>query len=396
MEQNQDLYKYADLILKYLREQATTAEQRELEAWLEKDVRHQQLLESLKDQETLRDALAFHESIDVDADWQSVLARATPAASGRSIAWRHLIGWTAAAAAILGGVILAYNWRTTETKPVKMMAATTPRIKNDVLPGSNNATLQLGNGKTIHLGNQPEGAIKEEDGTTIAQQSGGLVYNKTNEPHSAALFNTLSTAKAGQYQLTLEDGTRVWLNAASSLRFPVHFTNGERRVELTGEGYFEVAASPDKPFRVMVQNMEVLVLGTHFNVGAYSKVVKTTLITGAVKIQVEDKRSWQLAPGQQANVQGDQVRISAADTEKAIAWKEGIFFFKDDDFREIMEQVARWYDLDVHYEGPLPAKLISGNISRQAKLSQVLEMLNFVSGANFRVNGKDVTITLSK
>ncbi len=395
MEQDQDLYKYAGLILKYLREQASAAERQELEAWLDKDVRRRQLLESLEHRETLRDAMAFHDTIDVDADWQAVMARATPAVPGKKVDWRRIVAWTAAAA-VLTGAVMVYKWYTPLPKPAKMMAAASQPIKNDILPGSNNATLQLGNGQTVHLGSQPEGAIKEADGTTIAQQPGGLVYNKTNESPATALFNTLSTAKAGQYQLTLEDGTRVWLNAASSLRFPVHFSNGERRVELTGEGYFEVATSPDKPFTVMVQHMEVLVLGTHFNVGAYSKVVKTTLITGAVKIRVKDKRAWQLAPGQQADVQDNQVHITAADTEKAIAWKEGIFFFRDDDFREIMDQVARWYDLDIRYTGPLPAKRISGNISRQAKLSQVLEMLNFVSGAHFRVNGREVTVSMTE
>ncbi|HWV67532.1 FecR family protein [Chitinophaga sp.] len=395
MEQDQDLYKYAGLILKHLREQASVAEQQELEAWLDKDVRRRQLLESLQHRETLRDAMAFHDTIDVDADWQAVMARATPVVPGKKVAWRRMVAWTAAAA-VLTAAIIAYKWYTPLPKPAKMMAVTSLPVKNDILPGSSNATLRLGNGQTVHLGSQPEGAIKEADGTTIAQQPGGLVYNKTNESPATTLFNTLSTAKAGQYQLTLEDGTRVWLNAASSLRFPVHFSNGERRVELTGEGYFEVAASPDKPFRVMVQNMEVLVLGTHFNVGAYSKAVKTTLITGAVKIRVKDERDWQLLPGQQADVQDSQVRITTADTEKAIAWKEGIFFFRDDDFREIMNQVARWYDLDIRYTGPLPAKRISGNISRQAKLSQVLEMLNFVSGAHFRVNGREVTVSMTE
>ncbi len=395
MEQDQDLYKYAGLILKHLREQASVAEQQELEAWMDKDVRRRQLLESLQHRETLRDAMAFHDTIDVDADWQAVMARATPVVPGKKVAWRRMVAWTAAAA-VLTAAIIAYKWYTPLPKPAKMMAVTSLPIKTDILPGSSNATLRLGNGQTVHLGSQPEGAIKEADGTTIAQQPGGLVYNKTNESPATMLFNTLSTAKAGQYQLTLEDGTRVWLNAASSLRFPVHFSNGERRVELTGEGYFEVAASPDKPFRVMVQNMEVLVLGTHFNVGAYSKAVKTTLITGAVKIRVKDERDWQLLPGQQADVQDNQVRITTADTEKAIAWKEGIFFFRDDDFREIMDQVARWYDLDIRYTGPLPAKRISGNISRQAKLSQVLEMLNFVSGAHFRVNGREVTVSMTE
>lgn len=382
-------------MLKSLREVATPAEQQELQAWLDADVRHQELFDSFKDPDTLREAIAFQDGIDIAADWESVQARATPVAGNKRVAWRNMATW-AAAAAMLGGIVIVYKWRIPEEKDRKIIADQTRTFKNDVLPGSSNATLQLGNGKTVQLGDQPSGAIKEADGTTIDQQTGELVYNKSDNSHATTLFNTLSTARAGQYQLTLEDGTKVWLNAASSLRFPVHFSNKERRVELTGEGYFEVAANTAKPFKVMVRGIEVLVLGTHFNIGAYGNAVKTTLVSGAVKIQLNDKRAWQLSPGQQASVQEDQVNIAYADTEKATAWKEGIFFFKDDDFKGIMEQVARWYDLDIAYDGPPPVKRISGNISRQARLSQVLEMLNFVSGANFSINGKKVTVSMLK
>ncbi|MBO9728718.1 MAG: FecR domain-containing protein [Chitinophaga sp.] len=392
----EDSFKYADLIVKYLREQATPAEQQELQTWLEADVRHQELMASMKDPGTLRAAMAFQDQLDVEGDWQAILARTTPLTVHRNRVWRKVAAWTAAAA-LLGGIIAVYTWPRSPASDPRVIADNTHTFKNDVLPGGNNATLQLGNGKKVTLGNRVTDSLKEADGTTIGQQTGELVYHKAaSSDNESALFNTLSTARAGQYQLTLEDGTKVWLNAASSLKFPVHFGSGERRVELTGEGYFEVNASSARPFKVMVQGMEVLVLGTHFNIGAYGDAVKTTLVSGAVKIQLPGKRSWQLQPGQQAQVQQQQVSITTADMEKAIAWKEGIFFFKDDDFKEIMEQVARWYDLEVQYNGPMPAKRISGNINRQARLSQVLEMLNFVSGANFSINGKKVTVSTKK
>lgn len=395
MEENPGSFKYADLMFKCLREQATPAEQQELQSWLDADVRHQELFASLKDPDNLREAMTFQDQIDIAADWEAVVARATPVTKSRSITWRSMTTW-AAAAALLGGIVIVYKWQAPGANDPHIVADNSNTFKNDVLPGSNNATLQLGNGKTVALGDKPSGTIKEADGTTIDQQTGELVYNKADNGNTTTLFNTLSTARAGQYQLTLEDGTKVWLNAASSLKFPVHFSGKERRVELTGEGYFEVAANTTQPFKVMVQGMEVLVLGTHFNIGAYGNVVKTTLVSGAVKVQLPDKRSWQLSPGQQANVQQHQVNITFADTEKAIAWKEGIFFFKDDDFKGIMEQVARWYDLDIEYDGAFPVKRISGNISRQAHLSQVLEMLNFVSGAHFSINGKKVIVTMLK
>jgi ferric-dicitrate binding protein FerR (iron transport regulator) len=265
-------------------------------------------------------------------------------------------------------------------------------LANDVLPGSSQAVLQLANGKTVTLGSQAGNTITEADGTTIRRGNGRLEYADAGDSAVAGLYNTLTT-RAGQYQLTLEDGTRVWLNAASSLTFPVHFNGAERKVTLSGEGYFDVAANAHQPFKVTVNGVDVLVLGTRFNIGAYGPAIKTTLVSGAVKVQLPGQRAWQLAPGQQASVQQEQVAITPADVEKAVAWKEGIFYFKDDDFRDIMEQVARWYDLELEFRGPLPTKKISGNISRQAKLSQVLEMLNYVSGARFDVQGRKVSVS---
>ena len=165
-------------------------------------------------------------------------------------------------------------------------------------------------------------------------------------------------------------------------------------MELTGEGYFEVAKDRHKPFRVKVNGMEIAVLGTHFNVMAYQGVTKTTLAEGSVKIQLADKRSWLLKPGQQGTVKENQeVNVAATDVEKALAWKNGLFYFKDDEIKDIVAQLARWYDVDIQLKGPIPSKQISGNIRRQATLSQVLEMLNYVSGAKYTLDQKKVTVS---
>ncbi|NML40613.1 DUF4974 domain-containing protein [Chitinophaga sp. G-6-1-13] len=393
MDQYHDTFDHAALILRCLRGEATSAEQQQLQTWLAADPRHEALYHALQDPEQLAAGIAFQETIDVQADWETVLNRVSVTPSARKPVWTKLVVWTAAAAALLAGIILLYP-RSDRHEDNRIVADQSHTFHNDVLPGGNQAVLQLGNGKTVTLGSQGGNTITEADGTAIRHGNGSLVYADAGDSTAAGLYNTLTTNRAGQYQLTLEDGTRVWLNAASSLTFPVHFNGTERKVTLTGEGYFEVAANARQPFKVTVNGVDILVLGTQFNIGAYDQTVKTTLVSGAVKVQLSGKRSWQLAPGQQAHVQHEQVSITYTDTEKAIAWKEGIFYFKDDDFRDIMEQVARWYDLELEFEGPLPSKKISGNISRQARLSQVLEMLNYVSGAHFDIRGRKVSVSL--
>lgn len=392
MEQEKDAQYYAALIFKQLKGAITAEEQQELDSWLEEDIRNQELLASLRNKEVISKEIAFFDGIDVAADWEAVAARTQFKPAARVVAWKRMARWSVAAA-LLAGIVLLYRWQqgSKEVTP-EMVASGTAKFKNDVLPGSNKAVLQLANGQTMSLNDSSTNPITEEDGTKIAQQTGQLVYNNgaADKGGEEMLFNTLSTPRAGQYQLTLPDGTKVWLNASSAIRFPLRFSSKERLVELTGEGYFEVAKN-SAPFRVMVNGMEVAVLGTHFNITAYNGVTKTTLTEGAVKIRLADKRSWQLAPGQQAVVKQDAVQVAYADVEKAIAWKEGVFYFKDDDFEDIMEQIARWYDLDIQIKGKIPGKRISGNINREARLSQVLEMLNFVSGATFSIDGKKVT-----
>ncbi len=392
MEQEKDAQYYAALIFKQLKGAITAEEQQELDSWLEEDIRNQELLASLHNKEVISKEIAFFDGIDVAADWEAVAARTRFKPAARVVAWKRIARWSVAAA-LLAGIVLLYRWQqgSKEVTP-EMVVSGTAKFKNDVLPGSNKAVLQLANGQTMSLNDSSTNPITEEDGTKIAQQTGQLVYNNgaADKDGEEMLCNTLATPRAGQYQLTLPDGTKVWLNASSAIRFPLRFSSKERLVELTGEGYFEVAKN-SAPFRVMVNGMEVAVLGTHFNITAYNGVTKTTLTEGAVKIRLADKRSWQLAPGQQAVVKQDAVQVAYADVEKAIAWKEGVFYFKDDDFEDIMEQIARWYDLDIQIKGKIPGKRISGNINREARLSQVLEMLNFVSGATFSIDGKKVT-----
>ena len=261
---------------------------------------------------------------------------------------------------------------------------------NDVPAGSDKATLTLSDGRVVALNSDKKGVVignglTYNDGTSLVDigQDGEM---------AAATELTMTTPRGGQYQTTLSDGTKVWLNSGSSLRYPLQFGADKRVVVLEGEAFFDVSHDADRPFMVQVNDTEIEVLGTQFNVNSYHQVT-ATLVKGSVKIaHAADEQL--LEPGQEAAV-GDHIAVYAANLEKATAWKDGYFHFKDDPMEVIMEQLARWYDVDVVYEGKKPdGKGYNGRIHRQVNLSSVLEMLTYVSGAKFTVNGKQLIVTI--
>lgn len=267
----------------------------------------------------------------------------------------------------------------------------------DVMPGSNKATLTLGNGTVISLDSGANRQLTTQGNTQINQQQGGtLVYTAGIGTVGYPDYNTLATPKGGQYRLTLPDGSRVWLNAMSSIRFPVSFAGEERRVEVQGEAFFEVAASSRQSFIVTANNTQIEVLGTRFNVSAYAdeETLKTTLLQG--KVKVSSANTVVLSPGQQSvsnTAAGKQTIhvVSNADTELAVVWMNGYFQFKQAGIREVMQQIGRWYDIEISYEGNIPDKQFSGEIARTSKLSEVLTGLS-MSGINTKVKGNKVII----
>jgi ferric-dicitrate binding protein FerR (iron transport regulator) len=287
-------------------------------------------------------------------------------------------------------------------KPSKEVAKITPApsLKNDVPPGGNKAILTLSDGSQIALDSATTGVLPNQGNTRILKiKSGQLAYQTTasdkRQAASEVAYNTISTPRGGQYQLVLADGTKVWLNASSSLRYPVAFAGKERSVELTGEGYFEVEKDEAMPFKVKVNAMEVDVLGTHFNVNAYSdeSTIKTTLLEGAVKIKNSHAANI-LSPGQQAQIAEDG-RISIVnnvDMDEVVAWKDGYFQFNQADLKNIMRQISRWYDVDIRYEGGIPDRKFGGDISRTANISEVLNILK-ISQVHFRIEGRTLILT---
>jgi hypothetical protein len=276
-----------------------------------------------------------------------------------------------------------------------------PEVANtklhDIAPGGNNAVLTLANGSKIILNNAKKGLLTQQGNVKVSKTTEGqLVYtaNGNDATLGNAKLNTINTPKGGQYQVILPDGTKVWLNSLSYLRFPTNFSGKTRQVEISGEAYFEVAKNPAKPFIVKSTRTEVTVLGTHFNVNDYADEVfaKTTLLEGSVKIKGKQSIGT-LKPGEQAVLnENDEMKIATdVNINEAVAWKNGIFEFNKVDISSIMRQAARWYDINVIYTGKPTHVLYKGRISRNVNLSEMLTMIKYM-GINYTLEGKNLTI----
>jgi transmembrane sensor len=302
--------------------------------------------------------------------------------------------WFKYAAAVFLISILAI-YATHQPIPAKKQVAVVP-VTNDALPGGNKAVLTLANGQKLILSNSANGALTEQGSTQVSKvEDGLLVYQPTKaatilEPVS---YNTISTPRGGQYQVRLPDGSNVWLNSVSTITFPTAFQGDERNVTITGEVYFEVAKNKAKPFLVHAPGQTVQVLGTHFNINAYSdeNTVKTTLLEGGIKISTQYGEKI-ITPGQQALVSSRHITIvDDGDTEAAVAWKNGNFIFDNTSLPALMRQLARWYDVDIIYGGTVADHEFVGQIKRSANLSGVLKILT-ASGLHATVNGRKMFI----
>ncbi|NVM65184.1 hypothetical protein FHW88_003488 [Mucilaginibacter sp. SG538B] len=269
-----------------------------------------------------------------------------------------------------------------------------------IVPGTNKATLTLANGTTISLDDAANGQIAKQAGVKITKTADGqIVYQAEATGQNQAVQNTVTTPNGGQYKIILPDGTNVWLNAASSITYPTVFKGAEREVTLNGEGYFEVTKNKAMPFRVKSALQTIEVLGTHFNVNAYGDeaLLKTTLLEGSVKV-TSATNSILIVPGEQAVISrtgNGTISKQQVNLDKEVAWKNGVFSFADEDIREVMRQVSRWYDIDVVYEGDMPTEKFFGEISRSSKLTDVFRILE-LNNMKFSVEGKTVKVSYGK
>lgn len=295
-----------------------------------------------------------------------------------------------AAASLLIFIFLGVIWYSLNHKELKPDAVNYASL---IKHGSNGATLTLSNGKKIALNGSLKGQLAVEAGVSITKtRQGMLLYHvKNTTPSNSGEMNTLATARGEQYQIQLPDGTNVWLNAASSLKYPASFSGSkDRHVELNGEGYFEIAADRAHPFIVYTQNQHVEVLGTHFNISSYSDdpATQTTLVEGLVKINGRI-----LKPNQQATLINGDVTIKDVDPEAAVAWKSGLFIFNNETLESLMRKVSRWYDIKVVYlEAADKNYLYGGSVSRFDNIESLLKKLQAAGNMNYRIEGKTVYI----
>lgn len=315
-------------------------------------------------------------------------AALTPPARGQQ---RRLYWWAAAAVLVL---VAATGWYQYSRYREQHLA--TARPIHDVQPGTTKAMLTLADGTAVPLDSTGASQFEEKDGTRINKGQGSLVYDHSGNTTEKILFNTLATPRGGEYQITLPDGSRVWLNAASSLRFPTRFAGNDRTVYLNGEAYFEISPNAQQPFHVQLSdNQQITVLGTSFNVMNYADEnnITTTLVTGKVMVSRPDGQQAVLAPSQQAVITKGQnhITVSDADVDKTIAWKTGMFEFEDDDLPSIMRTIARWYDVEVVYNGNIPDQHYSGSIRKTSTLSQALRILQ-TAGIQYSITNKTITI----
>ena len=322
---------------------------------------------------------------------------------------RPASGWlrkaTAAAAVILLFFAGNYFWLKRSTHPIVQSAQQQPAA-DIITPGGNKAVLTLADGSQIVLDSTRQGTlIKQGNVKVINLNTSELTYNAGNQADREVTYNTLSTPPGGQYQLRLADGTKVWLNASSSIRFPMAFNGATRNVTITGEAYFEVAKNAAMPFTVTAKDATVQVLGTHFNIMAYDneRSMNTTLLEGSVKVGNRQsippmggsnaaQQSAILRPGQQSRILPTGViKVEEADIEEVMAWKNGWFHFNSSDIETIMRQVARWYDVEVVYEGNISTAHFTGMVKRENNISQVLQIMEG-SGVQFRIAGRKVIV----
>lgn len=337
------------------------------------------------------------------SEWQSIVYDRIKVAANRPLTPAHRIhflrtAWVRYAAAI---ILLfgsgAYFWITNK-KNDKTVTSSNKLLQADIEPGNNKAILTLADGSTIALDNATNGALAQQGNVQVIKLSDGkIAYNLKGIAAGEVMMNTMSVPRGGQYQLVLPDGSKVWLNAASSITYPAVFVGAERKIKITGEVYLEVAKNKAKPFIVDVDGRLLIgVLGTSFNVNSYADeaTIKTTLVEGSVKVKVEDKESL-LKPGQRAEVAQNPNTLKIIENvniDQTLAWKNGTFNLQNLNLQEFARQLERWYDIEVKYEGNVPDKSFEGEFSRDVKLSAVLKWFSEL-GIQNRLEGRKLILS---
>ncbi|AXY74760.1 FecR family protein [Paraflavitalea soli] len=392
------------LLLKQQQGEITAIEQQELDTWIGASAANRQFVERCLDRDQVATSLEQLDTVDEAAAWQRFLKKnnlpTAPVVPIRKRPWRWL-----AAAAVAGllatGAWLYLNNRSQPAKPDIM----TVNKGENILPGTNKATLTLSDGRIITLSDQQDGVLAQDGGAAVNKKGDLLEYDTKsdagNNDNTPVTYNTAQTPRGSTISLTLPDKTKVWLNADASLRFPTSFAGTTRQVELTGEAYFEVAKNAAKPFIVTTGDAQVKVLGTHFNIRNYASeaLVKTTLLEGSVEVTaIQDDKKVVLKPAQQALIStrsniSHLIPVQTVDVENVVAWKSGYFDFKSMPLPDIMQEVKRWYsDIEeIEFETPSTERF-SATLSRNVPLSTLLKVLEETDRVHFEVKGKRIIV----
>lgn len=383
----QDPYDKAQLLLRYLRHEATPTEQQAVEEWLNENEENRAFFNQLQSEEGLIAETKFFSQTEKEQAWHQLQKAIKP--KTRTL-WPRI----AAAASIIlclsaGGYFLLHK------QTPKQQIAQNQLIHNDIAPGGNKAIL-TSNGRKYVLDSAKNGTISNKGGIAIDKKSDGLIsYNAASgNGISTMIYDTLTIPRAGTHKLILSDGSKIWLNAATTIRYPEKFIGNERKVELiSGEAYFEVVHNDKMPFRVVSKNQVIEDIGTHFNINAYEDepFIITTLIEGKVKV-TNQQNTVLLKPGQQALLKNGHFKVEDANADMAIAWKNGLFRFENTSLPEVMRQVSRWYNVEISYEGKIPDRTFTGKIHRDVNASEALEILKFTK-VNFKIEGKKIIVT---
>lgn len=402
-EPTSDLLYIAGLLNKHLKGTLTAEESSQLQAWLAGSEQRRQVWEDVNDADMQQAAVKLIDQYNKNEALERFLAnhvrKEQPVLPMRAYS-RQPWKWIAAAAAIIVIAVTGY-WFQSRQQHHAGIADTAP--VSDIAPGRNGAILKLADGSSIALDSLANGVVATQNGARIVLNNGALVYDADKSDNREIAYNIITTPNGRQFRVSLPDGTQVWLNAASSIRYPTVFDGKYRNVEITGEVYFEVAKDAHMPFQVTVlNNARIEVLGTHFNVNAYGNEESqhTTLLEGAVKVvslkehaSALYREGIVLRPGQQLQLSETPTIVDRADIDKIMAWKNGLFDFDGMDVKYAMKQIARWYDVEIVYKGEVPDIKFYGKISRNISLAGLIKGLNG-TGVHLHIEeGKRLVVT---
>ena len=397
-----------DTLVKYFLGHCTEEENKLIELYLAMDIDQDYVAACMKEAANKMNELPAEEwtSEKQQEAWHkigqlklTVLAADLETSDYKSTAGKKITLWKslAIAASVILCLSIAGLYFNTAKKSSQQLAKSASRVATDHAPGKNKAVLILADGRKIDLTEAKSGALAVQGETQVIKTAADeLVYDENNEDsdHTPAAINTLVVPQGGQYTLTLPDGSKVWMNAASTLQFPARFTGNKREVALTGEAYFEVAKNAKMPFSVKLNKMQVEVLGTHFNIMAYADepVIRTTLLEGSVKLTNSNGQQM-LKPGQDGILGStNHFKVKAANIEQAMAWKNGQFIFDDEDIPAISRKLSRWYGVTVTDQRQQKGLTYTGAISKYKYVSEVLKMLEMTGTMHFKIENDKVTI----